>query len=156
MLKRWKNERQTYLTSGWQMETSADIWYHTWHHTYNMATVFGAFRRHVFGRKCAPSQASCRSIFTSKLCGIHSLKDKVAEEEECSNTLDTSSSPCLTFVNKNPRNPEYFGYNKQRGYSTQYKKRNFFKRWNSFFKIGQVIHSNFYKNRHCKTLKFIL
>ena len=154
--KRRKKERQTYLTSGWQMETSADIWYHTWHHTYNMATVFGAFRRHVFGRKCAPSQASCRSIFTSKLCGRHSLKDKVAEEEECSNTLDTSSSPCLTFVNKNPRNPEYFGYNKQRGYSTQYKKRNFFKRWNSFFKIGQVIHSNFYKNRHCKILKFIL
>lgn len=39
-----------------------------------------------------------------------------------------SGIPSATFVNRNPRNPEYFGYNKQRGYSTQYKKRNFFKR----------------------------
>lgn len=41
----------------------------------------------------------------------------------------SKSKPLDVFVNRNPKNPEYFGYNKQRGYSTQYKKRNFYKRF---------------------------
>ena len=77
------------------------------------------------------SQNSCstRPISAPSVLSATIQKQNQFNDENDVDLTQKSSIPLVTFVNRNPKNPEYFGYNKQRGYSTQYKKRNFFKRY---------------------------
>ena len=86
------------------------------------------FRRNLW-RKSSRNVVFIRKLSTPNVFAATSLKQKRLKDENSSNLEhDLLTNPFDTFVNRNPKNPEYFGYNKQRGYSTQYKKRNFFKR----------------------------
>jgi hypothetical protein len=72
---------------------------------------------------------STPNVFAATSLKQHRVEDKDRTRANIEFDKEHGSAALLnTFVNRNPKNPEYFGYNKQRGYSTQYKKRNFFKR----------------------------
>ena len=86
--------------------------------------------RSILLRKPFVSVVSCRSVSSSRISGRNVLKDaRTGADNPIESEHFIAQSPQNTFVNRNPRNPEYFGYNKPRGYSTQYKKRNFYKRY---------------------------
>ena len=82
----------------------------------------------LFRRNIWRSSLFLRNISTANVLAATPLKQERLKGEKSSNFEHDLTTPSKTFVNRNPKNPEYFGYNKQRGYSTQYKKRNFFKR----------------------------
>ena len=85
------------------------------------------FRRNLW-RKSSRNAEFIRNLSTPNVFAAKSLKQNRLKDENSSNSEHNLTTAFDTFVNRNPKNPEYFGYNKQRGYSTQYKKRNFFKR----------------------------
>ncbi|CAB4002009.1 39S ribosomal L18, mitochondrial [Paramuricea clavata] len=87
------------------------------------------FRRNLW-RKSSRNVVFIRNLSTPNVFAAMSLKQNRLKDENSSNSEHNLTTPFDTFINRNPKNPEYFGYNKQRGYSTQYKKRNFFKRLN--------------------------
>ena len=82
-----------------------------------------------FCRNRSPNVVLLRNISTPNVFAA-TVRKQIREKDEKSSDFENDlTTPSGTFVNRNPKNPEYFGYNKQRGYSTQYKKRNFFKRY---------------------------
>ncbi|XP_028400396.1 39S ribosomal protein L18, mitochondrial-like [Dendronephthya gigantea] len=90
---------------------------------------FDIFRRSLWV-KSSQNRCFTRFISTPSFSVATAREQKQFNDEIYPDLTQNSSIPLETFVNRNPKNPEYFGYNKQRGYSTQYKKRNFFKRLN--------------------------
>ena len=92
-----------------------------------MNRTFELFRQNVW-RRSSVNVVFDRNISTTNMLTVTLLKQERFKDENSSNFEHDLTTPSRTFVNRNPKNPEYFGYNKQRGYSTQYKKRNFYKR----------------------------
>lgn len=62
-----------------------------------------------------------RAVCALSRCSFSSAASQVKEiETAAENDREKSKIPIMSeFENRNPRNPEYFGYNKPRGYSTQ-------------------------------------
>ncbi|KAL9981576.1 hypothetical protein ACROYT_G010297 [Oculina patagonica] len=62
-----------------------------------------------------------RAVCALSRCSFSSAASQVKEiERDAENDREKSKIPIISeFENRNPRNPEYFGYNKPRGYSTQ-------------------------------------
>ena len=71
--------------------------------------------------------ATSGRIFVLRRCQISmsavQVKDKDSvEDDQKNNKLQMFSK----FENRNPRNPEYFGYNKPRGHATQKYRKDFY------------------------------
>lgn len=65
--------------------------------------------------------AISRSVFIVARCSLsHAASQVKITENEVESGRRKTKIPILSdFENRNPRNPEYFGYNKPRGYATQ-------------------------------------
>lgn len=89
--------------------------------------TYDLFRRSLWRKSLLNSNFTTNSSTLNALART-AMKENQLKSEINTIFADNLTIPSLSFVNRNPKNPEYFGYNKQRGYSTQYKKRNFFRR----------------------------
>ena len=93
--------------------------------------TFELFRKNLW-RGSSLNAVFIRHLSTCNVSAATSPKQNRPHDENSSkiehDRQQDLGPPSHVFINRNPKNPEYFGYNKQRGYSTQYKKRNFFKR----------------------------
>ena len=86
-----------------------------------MAPCFSSIRQSFQSYKRINLTIISRAIFSLSRCSFSSAASQV-KEIETSDEKDHEKSkiPIISeFENRNPRNPEYFGYNKPRGYSTQ-------------------------------------
>lgn len=66
-------------------------------------------------------KAISRALCALSRCSFSSAASQLKDiETAAENDREKSKIPILSeFENRNPRNPEYFGYNKPRGYSMQ-------------------------------------
>lgn len=69
-----------------------------------------------------------RSITILSRCNLSNAASQVkTSEDEVESGQKETKIPILSdFENRNPRNPEYFGYNKPRGYATQKYRKDFY------------------------------
>jgi len=72
--------------------------------------------------------AISRSITILSRCNLSNAASQVkTSEDEVESGQKETKIPILSdFENRNPRNPEYFGYNKPRGYATQKYRKDFY------------------------------
>ena len=85
------------------------------------APCFTSIGQHFLSYKMTNLKILSRTICALSRCSFSNAASQVKEVETAAERdREKSKIPIISeFENRNPRNPEYFGYNKPRGYSTQ-------------------------------------
>lgn len=86
-----------------------------------VAPCFPSIRQRFLSNKKINLKIVTRTICALSRCSFSNAASQVKEVETAAERdREKSKIPIISeFENRNPRNPEYFGYNKPRGYSTQ-------------------------------------
>ena len=86
-----------------------------------VAPCFHSIRQRFLSFKKINLKTLSRTICALSRCSFSNAASQVKEVETAAERdREKSKIPIIgEFENRNPRNPEYFGYNKPRGYSTQ-------------------------------------
>ena len=100
-------------------------------HINDFRTIFVNFQRE--------STRTFSSLSSCSYCQVKAYQDTERNENQIE-----QKTPKLRkeFINLNPRNPEYFGLNKPRGYSTQYDRRDFYNKWVSIWNVCALVKIN--------------
>ena len=85
------------------------------------APCFPSIGQHFLSYKKTNLKIISRTISALSRCSFSNAASQVKEVEMAAERdREKSKIPIISeFENRNPRNPEHFGYNKPRGYSTQ-------------------------------------